>query len=82
MDPESFELVITDFQMPGMDGVELSRRLLTRSPKIKVLLMTGSGSITNDTVTRAGLCGLLEKPFSFAALQQALKALSAVPSAT
>src|ERR1700753_2977934 len=67
--PESFELVITDFQMPGMDGVELSRHMLSRSPKIKILLMTGSGLITNNAVVRDGLCALLQKPFSFAALQ-------------
>jgi PAS domain S-box-containing protein len=35
------ELLITDVVMPGMGGVELSRELLARSPKLRVLLLSG-----------------------------------------
>jgi PAS domain S-box-containing protein len=36
-----FELLISDVVMPGMSGVELSRELLTRSPGLKILLLSG-----------------------------------------
>ena len=35
------ELLITDVVMPGMGGVELSRELLARLPKLRVLLLSG-----------------------------------------
>jgi CheY-like chemotaxis protein len=74
--PESYELVITDFQMPHLDGIELSRRMLMAAPKIKILLMTGSGLIDDKTAVQNGLCGLLRKPFKIPALQQVFTAIA------
>jgi CheY-like chemotaxis protein len=75
--PESFELVITDFQMPGMDGVELSRRLFVRAPQIKILLTTGSNLFNDEVAAREGFSGFLKKPFQATALQRALEAIAA-----
>jgi DNA-binding NtrC family response regulator len=76
-EPESYEMVITDFHMPGMDGLELSRQLLTVAPGIKILLMTGSGLISNETAESEGFCGLLHKPFHLTAMQNVLAAVAA-----
>jgi two-component system, cell cycle sensor histidine kinase and response regulator CckA len=38
---ERLELLVTDVVMPGMSGVALSRELLSRSPQLKVLLLSG-----------------------------------------
>lgn len=75
--PESFELVITDFQMPGMDGVELARRILNLAPNIKILLTTGSNLFNDEVAAREGFSGFLKKPFQFTALQCALEAIAA-----
>jgi CheY-like chemotaxis protein len=74
--PKTYEMVITDFQMPGMDGVELSRRLYSLAPKIKVLLMTGSHLFNDEVAAREGFSGLLKKPFQPTALQRALEAIA------
>jgi CheY-like chemotaxis protein len=39
-EPE-FDLLITDYNMPGMNGVELASRLTLRQPKLPVLLISG-----------------------------------------
>jgi two-component system cell cycle sensor histidine kinase/response regulator CckA len=70
--PESYELVITDFEMPGMDGVELCRQLRALSPGQKVILATGSGFFTEAAAARAGFSALLDKPFPLPALKAAL----------
>jgi CheY-like chemotaxis protein len=75
--PESYELIITDYQMTGMDGVELSRRLFAIAPKIKILLMTGSHLFNDEVAAREGFSGFLKKPFQPTALQRVLEAVAA-----
>lgn len=70
--PEAVDFVITDLEMPGMSGIELSGRLRQLSPFLKVLLATGSELLTDGEAVQKGFCGLLRKPFLCASLQRAL----------
>jgi CheY-like chemotaxis protein len=70
--PETFELVITDLEMPRMDGIELGRKMRAISPAIKILLASGSGLLTEPEAVEKGFCGLLAKPFSQSLLSAAL----------
>ncbi len=70
--PEKFQCVITDLEMPGMDGIYFCRRLHAISPDVKVVLSTGSRILTNAEATQKGFCGLLFKPFPVAAMKKAL----------
>ena len=72
--PEDFQFVITDLEMPGMNGKELCRRLLEISPGLKILLATGSTTITDREAACCGFCGLLPKPFPPERLSAALAA--------
>lgn len=72
--PESFDFVVTDLEMPGMNGLELCRQMRAVSPPVKILLTTGSGDMTGETAVQAGFCGLLRKPFMVDALLNALEA--------
>ena len=38
---KEFEVLITDFMMPGIDGLELVRRLRERQPDLQVILIAG-----------------------------------------
>jgi CheY-like chemotaxis protein len=49
--------LFTDIVMPGLDGTEVARRALARSPRLKVLL--ASGYTTGPTLG----CRLLKKPY-------------------
>src|SRR5262249_27571494 len=70
--PETFHLVVTDFDMPRMNGVDLRRPLHALSPSLKILLITGGGLFAEETALRNGFFGLLQKPFSIGGLRQAL----------
>jgi|SRR5215469_5147026 len=76
--PGIYELVVTDFSMPEMNGVDLRRHLHALDPSLKVFLITGSG-LSEETARRSGFCGLLRKPFSLNALKQALETVQSRP---
>ena len=61
-----YRLALLDFKMPGMDGLELCRRLKNFQPSVVVLLITAFSSIaTTGAATEAGVrCSLL-KPVNF-----------------
>jgi len=63
-------LLITDIQMPGMNGLELARRARSFDPELPVVLITGYASM--DTAVQAlrdGVSDYITKPFSIAELK-------------
>lgn len=59
------DLVISDVNMPGIDGYQLLRRIASEWPQLPVLIMTAYGSISNAVeAIRNGAVDYLEKPFS------------------
>jgi DNA-binding NtrC family response regulator len=78
--PETFQLVVTDLEMPGMNGIDFRRQVQLVAPALKVLLTTGSGMFTDETARESGFCGLLCKPFSIGALKETLATVQALHS--
>jgi len=78
--PEKFHLVVTDFEMPGMNGIDFRRQVRAVSPSTKVLLTTGSGLFTHESARENGFCGLLCKPFSVGALKETLATVAVANS--
>lgn len=66
---ESFGLVISDVNMPGMDGHQLLGLLRERHPQLPVLLMTAHGAVERAVdAMRHGAADYLVKPFEPKAL--------------
>jgi DNA-binding NtrC family response regulator len=42
---EKFDLMVTDFRMEGMNGLELARKVHDRHPNVPVIIVTGYGPI-------------------------------------
>ncbi|NWD47591.1 sigma-54-dependent response regulator transcription factor FleR [Pseudomonas gingeri] len=83
---ESFSLVVSDVNMPGMDGHQLLGLLRARQPLLPVLLMTAHGAVERAVeAMRQGAADYLVKPFEPKALldlvaRHALGRLGAVES--
>lgn len=66
---ESFSLVVSDVNMPGMDGHQLLGLLRARQPQLPVLLMTAHGAVERAVeAMRQGAADYLVKPFEPKAL--------------
>ncbi len=60
----SFDLLLTDLQMPGYDGVQLAREAMVTQPAMVVVLMTGHGTIDSAVAAlKAGVLDYILKPF-------------------
>ncbi|MBP6716068.1 MAG: PAS domain S-box protein [Acidobacteria bacterium] len=73
-DPTQFDLVITDFQMPGMTGLELAAQLLRVRPGLDVIMATGfAGDLTEEQLRTRGLAAMVRKPFEMRGLARVLQ---------
>ena len=61
---QKVDVVVTDVMMPGIDGMELLRRVKQARPEIEVIVMTGKASIQDAVkAMREGAFDYLTKPF-------------------
>jgi two-component system response regulator GlrR len=68
------DLVITDLRMDKMDGIGLLKELQTRSPGLRVVIITAHGTIPDAVVaTQSGAFGFLTKPIDKDELMQTVK---------
>jgi two-component system OmpR family response regulator len=77
---ETFDVIVLDRMLPGLDGVEILRRWRGAGVATPVLMLTALGGIT-DRVSGldAGADDYLVKPFAFAELTARLAALNRRP---
>jgi two-component system, response regulator FlrC len=83
VEQESFSLVVSDVNMPGMDGHQLLGLLRARQPQLPVLLMTAHGAVERAVdAMRQGAADYLVKPFEPKALIElvARHALGVIPA--
>jgi len=71
---QSFDLVITDLRMPGMDGVELTRALKHICPTTRVIWITAYGCHkASDDFLKLGVFRCLDKPLEIKQIRQVAK---------
>lgn len=69
-----YDCVISDVQMPGMDGFQLLAWLREWRPRTRVIMMTAFGSPSvRQEAFRNGVVAYLEKPFDLSALKGELR---------
>lgn len=66
--------VVTDVRMPGIDGLELQRRLGELEKRLPVIVMTGHGDVPLAVeAMKAGAVDFIEKPFDDETMLSAIK---------
>ncbi len=80
LEKEPVDLVFTDYQMPGMDGIALSRELRIRYPRMTLVMIT----VLDDPELRhrallAGVDMFLPKPITLTTLDTLIASLERIP---
>ncbi|MEE2925188.1 MAG: sigma-54 dependent transcriptional regulator [bacterium] len=68
---EKFDIVLTDFKMPNIDGLEMIDRIRELRPEAKIILMTAYSSIPNAVeAIKRGASEYITKPFEWEELEE------------
>lgn len=68
------EVMILDLRMPGIDGIEVLKRVKKLNPDIEVIILTGHGSEDDKEICmKLGAFAYLQKPVDIDALSEAIK---------
>ena len=75
VEPGGFDLLVTDVQMPGLDGIEPARRALARFPAIRLVLMSAypDGLDMASALASKG-ARLVTKPFTIDRIRAEVRA--------
>jgi DNA-binding response OmpR family regulator len=65
LENKEFGLILLDLRMPGMDGMEVLRRVREIRPDIRVIILTAYGTIESAVeAMKLGAVDFIQKPFS------------------
>jgi len=74
----SFDAVVLDLAMPGMDGLETLRQLLAVRPGLQIMILSGRATVaTAVAATKLGAVDIFEKPTDVETLVQRIRAARA-----
>jgi DNA-binding response OmpR family regulator len=63
VEDEEPDVIVLDLKMPGIDGIEVLRRLKKAYPKVEVIILTGHGSQKDEEAARSlGAFDYVNKP--------------------
>jgi len=77
---KSFNLMLLDLKLPGMDGLEVLRRVTDKYPDLMVIMITAYGSIEVAVeAMRIGAVDFLQKPFDHSEMRDMVRSVLQSP---
>jgi len=74
IEKESFDAIILDFQMPGMDGMEALKAIKAKKPEAQIILLTGYATVEKSVeAMKIGATDFVEKPADLEVLAEKIK---------
>src|SRR5712692_5014473 len=74
LEAEDIDLVVTDIRLPGLSGIELTKRMHETYPDVPVIVITGYGDIgTAVEILKLGASDYIVKPFSGTTIQESTR---------
>jgi two-component system sensor histidine kinase EvgS len=71
-----FDIVLSDYEMPGMDGVAFACSIKKSSPRTRVVIMTGAGKEAVFSRKSTAVDEVISKPFTLAQIDETIQNLS------
>jgi DNA-binding response OmpR family regulator len=71
-----FDVLVTDVQMPALDGVTLARGALADNPRLKVLLMSAHSDVLDKAKGLAPGVRVIAKPFAIDRIRAEVRSLA------
>lgn len=72
-EPDAFQLIITDFDMPGANGLELAREVSIIREDLPVIMVSGREKVLNLATKENNIAKVLVKPYTKSSLSQAIR---------
>jgi DNA-binding NtrC family response regulator len=74
VEKESYDVIILDLMMPGVDGLETLKILKEKKPDLQVILLTGQATVEKGIeAMKLGAMDFLEKPADLSQLTEKIK---------
>jgi CheY-like chemotaxis protein len=70
-----FDIVLSDYEMPGMDGVAFAGCVKQNSPRTRVVIMTGAGKETVFSRKSTAVDKVISKPFTLSVIDETIQNL-------
>lgn len=69
----NYDIVITDFHLPDMDGAELARQVRLDSPASRIVIISGNLADKHQLLLEAGISMYFQKPLNFRSFKGIIK---------
>ncbi len=77
---ESYDVIIMDLMLPGMDGLALCHKLREHGLSVPIMMLTAKGQLSDKVIgLDSGADDYMTKPFAFSELVARIRALSRRP---